>query len=171
MADTLPMYVYVGKLYQALAKRRPYVTYNRDESHAGVVVAAGFRYAKEDIEILSHRLDSDVYGRVVREASETFLEKPGTKLSVLVETDIDKDHPMRELSRAYPAVEIRRVPKSLQKLYKCNFMTMDKFGYRFEPDRDSCNATVVVYDEDHLGLLRVLRQLFASLRERSAVLN
>ena len=59
MADTLPMYVYVGKLYQALAKRRPYVTYNRDESHAGVVVAAGFRYAKEDIEILSHRLDPE----------------------------------------------------------------------------------------------------------------
>ena len=160
---------YIRKLNNALAKKRPYVTYNRDTSHARVVAIAGFENAEREICLLSQRLDLDVYGGLAAvETMGSFLGKAGTHLKVLVEDDILEAHPMLDLINRRENATIKKVPAPLTEKYQCNFMIVDHIGYRYEPNRDSCNATVVFHDEEKLDMIDILRELFDIL-SRTAV--
>ena len=160
---------YIRKLHNALDKKRPYVTYNRDTSHARVVAIAGFEHAEREICLLSQRFDLDVYGGLAAVvAMGSFLAKSGTHLKVLVEDDILEAHPMLDLINRMENATIKKVPAPLKEKYQCNFMIVDHIGYRYEPDRDSCNATVVFHDKEYLDMIDSLRELFDIL-SRSAV--
>lgn len=160
---------YVHRLRTALNKKRPYVTYNRDASHARVVVIAGVEHAAKEILLLSHRLDLDVYGGLAAvETMGTFLDKPNTTLNVLVEGNILEAHPMLDLINRSENATIKKVPESLTAKYQCNFMVVDDIGYRYEPNRDSFNATVVFHDEEKLSMIGTLRELFNILNEQGA---
>ena len=161
------LYQYIREIYRALERQRPYFTYNRDASHAMIVVTAGFRYAQSNIDILSNRLDADVYGGLaLMDAARKFLEKPDAKLRILLEQPLDDEHPllgvMLEQKDHKDKVDIRQVPDEVQQLYDCNFMLMDEFGYRYEADRKECNASVMFYG-DRLGTIRTLRKMFNTL--------
>ena len=163
-----PSSTYIRRLYSALDKKRPYVTYNRDASHAGVVVVAGFEHAKNEILLLSRRLDLDVYGGLAAvETMGSFLGKPDTELNVLVEDEIAEAHPMLDLINRKENATIKKVPESLTEKYQCNFMVVDDIGYRYEPNRASFNATVVFHDKEKLSMIETLRKLFNILNERA----
>ena len=51
---------YTRQLERALKRKRPYGVYNRDMSHAKVIVSVAFRHAKR-IRLLSHELDRELY--------------------------------------------------------------------------------------------------------------
>ena len=159
---------YIRRLYSALDKKRPYVTYNRDGSHARVVVIAGVEHAEKEIWLLSHSLDLDVYGGLAAvEAMGSFLGKPSARLNVLVEDNILEAHPMLDLIHRKTNATIKKVPDSITKKYQCNFMVVDDIGYRYEPNRDSFNATVVFHDKEKLSMIGTLRKLFDILNEKA----
>ena len=163
-----PSSTYIRRLYNSLDKKRPYVTYNRDASHARVVVVAGVEHAQKEILLLSRHLDLDVYGGITAvEAMFSFLGRPGAKLNVLVEEGVAEAHPMLDLINRKDNATIKKVPESLTKKYQCNFMVVDDIGYRYEPNRDLFNATVAFHDEDKLGMIGTLRKLFNILNEKA----
>ena len=159
---------YIRQLYSALDRKRPYVTYNRDADHARIVATAGFQYAKEEICLLSHRRDPSVYGgSVLSDAVNSFLDRSATRLMVLVEGEIRPDHPLIMACSKRSSAEVRRVPDSIQRLYECNFMLMDDFGYRYEADRKEYFASVSFHEEGNDSSIKTLKQLFGLLFARS----
>ena len=148
-----------------MERKRPYVTYNRDKAHASLVVSAGFRHAEDKVRILSHELDPDVYANPTLEKSvEDFLKRAKTGLNVLIEREVCKDHPVFLIKQEYDEkVTIKKVPSDLQERYECNFMLIDSFGYRFEPDRKKPNAMVAFHDKDHSDMISTLERFFGIL--------
>lgn len=159
---------YLRRLHTALEKKRPYVTYNRDKAHASLVVSAGFRHAEDKIRILSHELDPDVYeGRSLLKSVKYFLDRADTRLNILVEKAVREDHEVFQIGKQYnEKVTIKKVPCQLQERYECNFMLIDSFGYRFEPDRNKPNAMVAFHDDDHRHMIETLERLFGLLDSR-----
>lgn len=160
---------YIKRLQTALEKKRPYVTYNRDKYHASLVVSAGFRHAEESIRIVSHKLDPDVYDSpALQKSVKRFLSKANTTLSILIEEEVDNDHAIFQIGREYDKrVTIKKIPSYLQKKYECNFMLIDSFGYRFEPDRSKYYAMVAFHDDDHRDMITTLKRLFHALDSRA----
>lgn len=156
---------YLRRLHTALEKKRPYVTYNRDKAHASLVVSAGFRHAEHEVRILSHELDPDVYeGPALLDSVKCFLDREETRLNILVEETVHDDHQIFQIKKQYNGkVTIKKVPSHIQKHYECNFMLIDSFGYRFEPDRNKPNAMVAFHDDDHRHMIKTLERLFTIL--------
>ena len=46
-------------------------------------------------------------------------------------------------------------------------MVVDDIGYRYEPNRDSFNATVVFHDKEKSQMIETLQKLFDILNERA----
>ena len=162
---------YLRRLHTALEKKRPYVTYNRDKAHASLVVSAGFRHAEDKVNILSHELDPDVYeSPALLKSVEYFLDRaPEARLNILVEKEeaVRKDHQVFQIGEQYKEqVTIKKVPSHLQKRYDCNFMLIDSFGYRFEPDRNKPNAMVAFHDDDHRHMIETLERFFGILESQ-----
>ena len=159
---------YLRRLHTALEKKRPYVTYNRDKAHASLVVSAGFRHAEHEVRILSHELDPDVYANpTLVKSVEDFLKRAKTGLNILIEREVCKDHPIFPIRQEYDEkVTIKIVPSDLQERYECNFMLIDSFGYRFEPNRNKPNAMVAFHDDDHRHMIKTLKRLFTILEGR-----
>ena len=103
---------YVARVNNALEKKEAFSTYNRDIMHATEIVAGGFKYATQEINLLSHELDQRLYGSpYIIELVEDFLDEKNRKLHILVETDIDLDHPMMHVCKKFPnKTVIKRVP-------------------------------------------------------------
>lgn len=157
---------YLRRLHTALERKRPYVTYNRDKAHASLVVSAGFRHAEHEVRILSHELDPDVYeSPALLKSVEHFLDRaPGTRLNILVEDAVREGHEVFQIGEKYKEkVTIKKVPSNLQERYECNFMLIDSFGYRFEPDRNKPNAMVAFHDDDHRHMIKTLERFFGIL--------
>ena len=166
---------YTRQLERALKRKRPYGVYNRDMSHAKVIVSVAFRHAKS-IRLLSHKLDQELYANPMFLWFEArpFLNRGG-KLTILVESDIAEDHPIRQLAREYSdSVEMLRVPDNVVESYEFNFMLIDDIGYRFESDREECKAFVALHDDGELfsfgRIFNQLEQIFAQLKNTSTPL-
>lgn len=160
---------YIRRIQTALEKRRPYVTYNRDKFHARIVVSAGFLHAEEKISILSHKLDPDVYASPSLVGSlNDFLKKgKSARLNILIETEVSDDHPIFQIGRQYDKqVTVKKIPSYLQEKYECNFMLIDSFGYRYEPNRNEPKAMVAFHDDDHRDMITTLERLFDALDSR-----
>ena len=160
---------YLKRLQTALKKKRPYVTYNRDKFHARLVVSAGFHHAEEKVSILSHELDPDVYASpgLVDSVSDFLKKAESAKLSILIEREVSADHPIFQIGKQYDKqVTVKKIPSYLQEKYECNFMLIDSFGYRYEPDRNDCKAMVAFHDADHRDMIATLEHLFAALDSR-----
>ena len=158
---------YTRRLETALKKKDAYVSYNRDMSHAKVVVSVAFRHAKNEILLLSNKLDPELYSSpmFIRFEVEPYLKKGG-RLSVLVENDVPENHPIRELAQKYETVEIRRIPAGIVEAYEFNFMVIDDIGYRFENDRKEHQALVVLNDDTgtFAGMTERLKEIFSDLK-------
>ena len=66
---------------------------------------------------------------------------------------------------------IKKVNESFANKYQCNFMIVDDIGYRYEPNRDTHNATVVFYDKEKLEMIRTLRELFDILSQNAGAIT
>ena len=166
---------YTRRLERALKQKKPYGVYNRDMSHAKVIVSVAFRHAKKEIRLLSHKLDLELY------ADSIFLwfgSRPSAsydsegRLTILVETDVPEDHPLRVLARQYKdTVELHRVPDHIVKTYEFNFMLIDNIGYRFESDREKCEAFALNDDGTLFSFGKIfsrLEKIFSDLKDESA---
>ena len=160
---------YAKSLSDALKANKKHYTYNKDMRHAAVVVCTAFEHAKDEIMLLSNKLDRALYASPwFVDAIDAFIKKGG-KLRVVVETDIEAAHPV--ISRAKtPNVEIRRVPPDFFEHYTFNFMVVDDIGYRFESDRESQEALVCFNSDEHVGFLKALKAIFEDLWGRSTAI-
>ena len=154
---------YARQLHSALEHEKTYVTSNRNMAHAKVVVFLGICHAKENVLLLSHKLDWTLYGmpHFVEEVEE-FLKRDG-RMNVLVETDIPEGHPMMELAKRNDNLSIQKVPENIVGKYDYNFMVVDDVGYRFEHDRERPAAYVSFHDEEDAGMIKRLKEIFESL--------
>ena len=120
---------------------------NATVNHAAIVVEHLFRDAYKRVDILSHSLDARVYGRirVIRQADE-FLEKRGRTLRILLEEDNEESrvgHPFLRCCKGFKnQVELRIVPKQVQKLYRLHLLVTDAHSYRVEMDKSKIDAVV-----------------------------
>lgn len=157
------IFAYKQRVNKALAKKRPFSTYNRDIMHATEIVAGGFKYAEYEVNLLSHELDKRIYGlpHIVKLAAD-FLSKRNGKLNIIIEQDVEADHPLISLREEYPNnIVVRKIPDEWwKKFYSYNFMTIDSFGYRFEPNRKELSAIVSFNEEEEKETLENLKQWF-----------
>lgn len=165
---------YAQAMDAALSEQRSYSTYNKDIHHATVAVCLSIRYAKDEVLILSQKLDRNLYaGTWFLDEAESFLEDRTGRMRLLVETPLDDlkrdHHPILLLKDRYPAgLSIEYVPESVTDMYDYNFMVADSFGYRFEPDRTESKAIVAVHPSGaRAGLVATLKTAFNTIAERS----
>ena len=164
---------YARKLHSALTNKSGYSTFNKDASHAAIVIYFAFLHAKQTVLLLSQKLDTLIYSTPwLIEKVEEFLTK-GASLRILVETELAESHTLRLLAKRYPEnLRIARVPEEAVGTYRFNFMLVDDRGYRFEHDRDDYSALVSFdkRDENHLQLVNTMRQRFQTLESQSSAL-
>jgi hypothetical protein len=160
---------YAERLENALKKKVAFNTYNRDIFHAFAIIHAAFKFAQEEVLLLSHELDIALYGGAdLGHEIRGFLGDRKGKMRILVETDISEAHPMMQLCGEFSEqVKILRIPNELQKGYEFNFMVVDDFGYRFEKDREEHAAVASFHDENLHEAVSSLKAYFAFL-EKSA---
>ena len=166
MNDTLRDYA--RKLNSALAKRSGYQIFNRDATHAGIVIYLAFLHAEKRIWLLSNKLDGLIYSTPwLLEAVERFLNREGSEMRILLETDVCGEHPLlRLIGKNFPErVTVGKVPEKEVSNYGYNFLVVDDRGYRFEPDRNEFRALVAFDEEDetHQELMSRLKNVFRRL--------
>ena len=153
---------YAMRVNTAMEKGEPFSTYNRDILHASEIVACGFRYAKNEVNLLSNELDERLYGKdYIAELVEDFVGERNGKLNILVETDVELEHPVLRVCKKFPSnTTVKRVPDQWQKRYDYNFMLIDDIGYRFEADRESQNAIVSFNQDDQIETRKNMKNCF-----------
>ena len=159
---------YAEQLDKVLSKGRDYTTFNDDLLNARILVGTALAHAKHKVLLVSHKLAPRLYGHAwFTKAARGFVGRQG-RLDILVESDINEDHPVKALERDHPdLVTITRVPDQVVRTYDFNFMLVDESGYRFEQDRTKCRAWVVFnWDDDkHRTAIATLKTRFASIKE------
>ena len=154
---------YKDKVNKALEDKTPFSTYNRDIMHATEIVAGGFKYAQEEVNLLSHELDKRIYGTPhIVNLAEDFLSKRDGRLNIIIEKEIDSSHPLLSMCTRYPNnTTVGKIPDKLwQGHYSYNFMTIDNFGYRFEPDRNKLSAIVSFNEPEEKETLENMKRWF-----------
>ncbi len=164
---------YAHRLDKALAEGKPHSAYNHDIFHAFQIVLAMFKYAKQEVLLLSNKLDLTVFGNPdMLEEMEGFLRNRQGELQILVESDIDKEHPVVQLAGDKSCkISIRQIPQEEVDGYAYNFMVMDQNGFRLEQDRREPVAFAGFNDDNATHVATVLRKKFAELREKSLELS
>ncbi|MDE0006246.1 MAG: hypothetical protein OXQ29_26455 [Rhodospirillaceae bacterium] len=160
---------YAMRLERALKKDKEYRDYNKDARHATVVLSVSFRHAKQEIRLLSNKLDPELYASPgFLSEFYPFLGDPEKRLRILVESDIEERHPIMVAARDYPdRLTIKRVPEDVVGQYPFNFMIVDRKGYRFESDRADF-AAMVEFNNDHARyLVGQLEKAFDQLDSQS----
>lgn len=157
---------YAERFENALKEESSFANYNKDMAHASIIVCLGFRYAKRHIRLLSHQLDPVLYGsKWFQDELTDFLENRNGRVQILLETDVDEDHPVIALSTRFDSLEVRQIPNDRLSSYPFNFMTVDDVGYRFEQNREYPEATVVFNlndDADFEDLRKICVEWFDS---------
>lgn len=148
--------------------------FNSSAEHARIIMEEGFAKADVEILILSHALDTRVYGgEDLAEDASYFLKKTGSRLRLLVEkkaaAEAIEGHPLiaritKERNAGH--VEVRTVPEEATKEYAYNFSVIDGKHYRFEPDRSKI-AAVAAFGEKKTS--RHLKEIFEIIWEASEV--
>ena len=164
---------YSEELHSELGNERPFRTFNRDISHAAAITCAAFRYAEGTVRLLSHKLDSALYGtRLLKNHVAPFLTKKGASLHILVETDIPDDHPIWDFieNGSYQSQQLKmgRVPSELTQRYQFNYLVVDDFGFRFERDRNEYAAVASFYESDSQSIIADLIDFFDELERESS---
>ncbi len=126
--------------------------YNGTLDHASILTEAMFASANKHVWILSGKLNARVYGRseVVEEA-KLFLADPDHEVRILVEDGSDENregHPLFELCEKMGNAKIRGVPEALSQAYEFHACVMDGDSYRFERNKEKCEAIAAFGDED-----------------------
>jgi hypothetical protein len=165
-----PMDVYrthVEKM-AALADGGPIL--NRSPEHASVIIEWVFNTSSTIVEILTAKLDPDVYGKegLVAAALE-FLARNNSRIEILSETVIDRgSHPLLsalDTAGFSDRVRLNLVPADKLKSYAFNFAVGDSKNFRFEQSRDSFEA-VAHFGRDNVG--KKLHEIFLDLNPSSS---
>ena len=164
---------YSEDLDDKLRNEQPFGTFNRDITHAAVITRAGFQYANSKVRLLSHKLDSTLYGTsFLNDHVTPFLDKEGASLHILVETDVPNNHPIWDFVEnggySDEQLTIKRVPSDLVEQYKFNYLVVDDFGFRFERDREEYAAVASFHERDSETMVESLISFFDDLEERSS---
>lgn len=165
MAQSLD--IYEGDLARAFRRRRAFHAWSGGDHYAVETLACGLRFAEREIRILSGCLDVPVFGDfVLHKRMREFLRKPGSRLSVLTETDLGTGHPVLLARDEFSGqVSVRKVPEGLQARYGFGFMLFDDVGYRFV--RGRVYAVTSLYEASQKAMQKSLGRFFERLNEQS----
>lgn len=116
---------------------------NGGTDHAEVLIDNIFSHAKNSVRVFTGHLNSRVYGTdsVVSKAMDFLQSGPETKLSILIQEDLDSSffahHRLVRMCEDMfsDRCEVKMVAEEDRKHQK-HFVTMDDSGYRVEPDKE-----------------------------------
>lgn len=143
-------------IHQLADKRDGTPSFNDSEAHAAIVMEEMFAHALHEVDILSNRLDSSVYGKsgTIAAAAQFLSLGEGRRLRILVEdkTADLSNHPLLSVCDVLGGCEVRYVPHEFVENfpYEYNFAVADGDSLRFEPDRTKC-AAVVAFGNAQVG--------------------
>ncbi len=160
---------YARRVDRTLSRGEQFSAYSQDTYHAVTILVAVFKYAKEEVLRLSNKLDHALYGNFsLLEKMEGFLRDRRGSLRILVETDIDREHPIAQLAAEQSCnISIRHIPYGAQYGYKYNFLVVDNTGYRYAEDRAQPGAFWNINKAGSEKEIDTLRELFESLSKKS----
>ncbi|SFV87026.1 hypothetical protein MNB_SUP05-SYMBIONT-4-396 [hydrothermal vent metagenome] len=147
---------YENKVIECLNAQQDDIILNSDINHAGILIKQIFLNAVHTVNLLSNKLDAQLYERVeIINAIRSFLNRGG-KLNVAIEGDIDKKSTNMQKLLAEYKIQPTVVPGWLKKQYEYNFLTMDDTGYRFEGSREEHKASVNFGDKNQTEKLNAI---------------
>jgi hypothetical protein len=174
---------YRDHVRHAIAARTGKPMMNGSLEHSAILLQESMRAAQHEMLILSSRLDDACFGqRAVRHAAQVFLADPEKRMRILVETALwDPQENFRWGQNPFVQdiaanvglgqVEIASVKKDWIAGYRFNFFVVDRFGFRYQEDRDEPAAIAAFYPSDReIGpkdTVMHLRGIFAQLWRHS----
>lgn len=142
-------------------------------SHALWGIYKLFEMANESVKIFSGELrmqesDSDFYAHTkLLEQVETFLKKNGTKLHIIIENNMDKNHPFRKFLNQYKdKISIKKVT---DRTFPNHFVVADDTGYRIEED-DTNGKIIAKFNFNNPNIAHKLSVVFDLLEKNSKVI-
>jgi hypothetical protein len=179
---------YRDKVVRLITARTGEALMNGSIDDATIITQEAFNYAGSTVRILSNRLSPDCYAREsVRNAAKFFLADPDHKLRILIESplwDVNNNfewhnHPLLQDIKEFAKgddearrLAVRLVPKAQAQRYKCNFLLLDDYGFRYEADRNSTAAVAAFFSEKEKEQKMVsLDSMFRELWSKSSDLN
>lgn len=132
--------------------------YNASDEHAAIVVEEIFRWADNEVWILTGHLAPRIFARPgVLMWADIFLSDPDNELRLLVkEGDLPKlaANSAYEIFKQGPNVQVRALPDEVERTVAFRFMIADSDIYRFEPDKARCDAVAAFGSADVTQNLR-----------------
>lgn len=135
---------YRERVQTAKVTRSPDIIFNSTTSHAAILIEEMFHDAQFDVGMLCRSLNPAIYERAdVMNAIQGFLERPGSHLTVMTQTQISAGHKLVDEifgSDRYSARVTFKGPNELSSIPPFNFIVSDGRAYRFERDPESHTA-------------------------------
>jgi hypothetical protein len=151
---------------------------NSGENHARIVMSNIFKTSEYNIKMFAGNLKGDVSKGDYLTALESFLQKKGTKLTVLLEGNPDQNSAAFSLIRKYQNINKERISISLVSPEKLeatkvngqnnHFTIGDDRMFRFETDTQQYTA---VCNFNDLEKCQRLNDIFNVLLESSTAIN
>jgi hypothetical protein len=174
-----PSESYRELIRKAIQNRTGETILNSSIDHAAVIIEEAFNSAKKKIRILSSRLDPSCYAKdSLCGAAKYFFLDQGHEAEILIESEENiawSDHPFFQgllkdgdyAKRLKGRLRVKRVPKKWSTSYKYNFLLLDDYGFRFEPDRSGPAAVAAFFPDGKKDTVDHLSGIFDRLWKES----
>lgn len=134
---------YAKKIDRLVREKTAEPVENSSIDHASILLERMFDHAEASVRIFSGKLNKLAYGRAeVLAAAERFLWDESHQLRIVIEENMDEDHPFREILKR-PNVHLSKINPVYAANIKFHFSLMDDCGYRYEGDKTKPGAIAV----------------------------
>lgn len=141
MSDLLG--VYQQQVDDLAAEGKSFRISNRNVEHAAVLLDAILRTAEQEVRLFCGNLSESFYGQDrLKKALINYLHKPGSRLQILVQEKLPKNHVVLQALQPYidNKVEVRYIELTHK---VSHFAVLDRKGYRFEFTHHEANPALV----------------------------
>lgn len=150
-SNVMHLDAYRDQVQSIAADRSGGAIYNGSLNSAAIVVEALFSSAREDVTILTGKLNPRVYGRddVVLQAKLFLVSDAKNRMRIILEEnklENRKLHPLLQSLSSYRGFSIRYAPPSLQASYDFHFVAADSDCYQFKRDKTKLSAIAAFGD-------------------------
>lgn len=157
---------YAEKIDRLIREKTGEAVPNSSIDHASILLERMFDNAQSSVRIFSGSLNKLAYGRPeILAAAERFLWDESHHLDIVVEDDIDEDHPFADIL-ARSNVQVSKLPPESSDVIKFHFSLMDDCGYRYEGDKNKPGA-IAAFGQTDMG--NTLADIFTMLADSSTV--
>lgn len=155
---------YRANVAALFADDSPLIIENKDRDHAAILISTLFNKAQKSAYVLSRKLESQFYARQEIQAAILGAIDRGVIVKIVTQEEPETTDLLRKLKAKAPEKVFFKVahPDSPEASVEFNFAIVDEKSFRFETNRDACEAFASANNPDVVeSILKSCRHVFS----------